>query len=60
MKKELKPCPFCRGEAYIQHFPGTDTYEARCEDCGIGTWPQLTRQDAVDKWNLRGGRRNEK
>lgn len=54
---ELRPCPFCGSKAWIQHFPVSNTYEARCGECGIGTWPQLNRQAAVDKWNRRGGRR---
>lgn len=56
-KKELLPCPFCKdGEGYIMHFPLSNTYEARCNVCNIGTWPCLTREEAVAKWNSREGR----
>ena len=53
MKKELKQCPFCGSEAYVQHFPLSDTYEIRCSKCGIGTWPETDRAKAVEKWNKR-------
>ena len=51
MKKELKQCPFCGGEAYMWHFLMSDTYEIRCSVCGIGTRPELNRKEAVEKWN---------
>lgn len=53
---ELKPCPFCGGKAWIINFPLSNTYEVRCINCDMGSWALLTRQEAVDKWNRRGGR----
>lgn len=52
-KPELKPCPFCGGEAYMTHLPLSGAYEARCIKCDIGTWPCLDRKSAVEKWNRR-------
>lgn len=58
-KEELKPCPFCGGKAWVQHFPLSDTYEVRCSDCNIGTCMLLHRDIAVEMWNRRvGGRIN--
>lgn len=29
-KSELKPCPFCGGEAIVLHWDGTDTFSVGC------------------------------
>lgn len=35
--EELKPCPFCGGDAFIEVGYGCRTASVRCERCGIGT-----------------------
>lgn len=49
----LKPCAHCGGEAVLQHFPLSNTYEARCSECGINTGLCVTREKAIEKWNRR-------
>ena len=49
---ELKPCPFCGGEAA---FIG-DTGTIKCKWCGgafIVTSPLVTKMDAKEAWNRR-------
>ncbi|MGN0654432.1 MAG: Lar family restriction alleviation protein [Oscillospiraceae bacterium] len=51
---ELKPCPFCGGEA---DFIG-DTSTIKCKTCGgafICTSPLISRLDAKEAWNRRYG-----
>ena len=47
---ELKPCPFCGGEATIQ--PEGDYHEIHCEDCGIEL-NRRTYDETVTAWNTR-------
>ena len=50
MTDELRPCPFCGGEAEI--LPEGDYHEVTCVECG--TFRQgHTYQDAVEAWNRR-------
>lgn len=49
---ELKPCPFCCGEAA---FLG-DTTTIKCKDCGgafIVTNPLISRLEAKEAWGRR-------
>lgn len=49
---ELKPCPFCGGEAA---FLGT-TCTIKCKQCGgafIATNPVMTRMETAAAWNRR-------
>lgn len=51
---ELKPCPFCGGEAYIvKGF--SDLHMILCEDCGSTASFQHKegRQEAIKAWNRR-------
>jgi len=54
--KELKPCPFCGGEADLHHF-GMKTYEIDCTDCGVNfgnSWGGSELEDDLIKlWNTR-------
>lgn len=58
---ELKPCPFCGGEAELVKdkttFAFADTYFVRCDNIECGVQPQtkhrLTEQKARDFWNWR-------
>ena len=54
----LKPCPFCGGEARltVQSYPGGDRYRVCCTDCGATTWPRIiSGKDAAKAWNRRKG-----
>lgn len=53
---ELKPCPFCGGEAQIgvAHFPAGDRYRVFCTECGATTWPRIIAPKNAEKaWNRR-------
>lgn len=58
---ELKPCPFCGGEAALRvaseiwHSGGQveiGGWKAACQECGIETALE-NRETAVEKWNRR-------
>ena len=54
---ELKPCPFCGGEAYMEthrfnNLP--DTFSVRCKHCKVQTYSFYnTEQEALNAWNRR-------
>lgn len=49
---ELKPCPFCGGDA--KPLNGWMTCEVYCTVCGARTFiVHNTVQDAIDHWNRR-------
>ena len=64
---ELKPCPFCGGEAeeaYMKRkklfakfrFPYvTHIVYIRCEVCGATSSLKWTRENAIEAWNRRVG-----
>lgn len=45
--KELKPCPFCGGEAKWQ------SGVICCSDCGVKTRYTSSRELAINAWNRR-------
>ena len=55
---ELKPCPFCGGEAkvVVQHKSIRKPYVVVCEDeecmASVGIF-SVTKEDAIDRWNRR-------
>lgn len=49
---ELKPCPFCGGEAHVyQDYTGH--YTVQCDKCGIGTLSYNNKKTAKRQWNRR-------
>lgn len=57
MSEELKPCPFCGGEARLVHCMNAPC-RVVCEECGCGTrWFACDgREHAIDEWNRRAER----
>lgn len=60
MNNELKPCPFCGGEANLIRrnfkngfYPSGGTYYVHCKACLITTQPRRKIADVVDVWNRR-------
>ena len=45
---DLKPCPFCGGEAII-----LVPHWVRCQVCGCGTTVFGNDEEAVEMWNTR-------
>ena len=57
MSEELRPCPFCGGEARLETYGGT-ACAVVCQTCGCGT-PTMRLDDgmiAADLWNRRAER----
>ena len=57
---ELKPCPFCGGEAEIEvnhtdytNGEHTTTYEPKCNDCLLSRQPLQCKKTAINAWNQR-------
>lgn len=55
---ELKPFPFCGGEAKVEKRNGG--FQVRCKQCGargkyvVGNWyNMIKRTEAIDAWNRR-------
>ena len=49
-KPELRPCPFCGGEAFVSYINGE--FAVECVDCECGT--RYGKQDeAISAWNRR-------
>ena len=64
---ELKPCPFCGGEASTEFEYYGETVRIKCENCGVRTpsYPSTKRlgeltgyQWACNMWNNRKGDTN--
>lgn len=58
MKEELKPCPFCGGEAKIDSWNSTDGYmndwwkRVQCTVCDIAKLGK-TEEEVIEAWNTR-------
>ena len=53
---ELKPCPFCGGEATLRYEPSPGVYYVHCDTCGseTGNTGLYRKEDkAIDAWNTR-------
>lgn len=59
--RELKPCPFCSGEATLHAFYESSYYEGcyvECDYCGARTQDERLRSEAIADWNTRPERIN--
>ena len=52
MTDELKPCPFCGGEARI-FYPDCTFARVGCRQCRTVSNGYATQQEAIDAWNRR-------
>ena len=56
---ELKPCPFCGGEAFVCEYlyscePGRIVmYGVECNGCHTTTFEGNSKQEAIEAWNRR-------
>ena len=57
---ELKPCPFCGGEAKLVKrkfktgfYPSGGTFYVHCKVCLITTQPRQKAEDVIEVWNTR-------
>ena len=57
---ELKPCPFCGGEAALVkrdiqfgHWPSGGTWYVHCKKCLITTQPRRKADPVIEIWNRR-------
>lgn len=56
MGNELKPCPFCGGEAKIRDYSHPDLdpeIDVFCTNCGGQTFVYETVGEAIEAWNRR-------
>ena len=60
MMEELKPCPFCGGEAELKLIPNYFTqglssngWAIECTRCHCTQTPHMSDHDAVEDWNER-------
>ena len=52
MTEELKPCPFCGGEAEVRKFTATMVF-VQCKSCLAGTSAFVSEPEPVKVWNRR-------
>jgi len=65
MSEELKPCPFCGGEAILKRYVnGFNVWsEIMCDRCGVRqdsiVVGYYNDDEAAEAWNRRAGEKNE-
>lgn len=57
-KIEIKPCPFCGGEAEILSPQSSRFSHVRCSDCNNRGAKFVNEDLAIKHWNLRNEKRN--
>ena len=49
---QLKPCPFCGGDAELEHDTTfTNRFYVKCRECAESTYGFHTLDEAIDAWN---------
>ena len=59
MSIELKPCPFCGGEGFVNDDPtgeGIGVLSVECHGCGADSGYWLRKDLAIRSWNTRAER----
>lgn len=56
MSEELKPCPFCGGEAEITKWHEGYFVECREQSCGGTIGAYKTEEETIEAWNTRAER----
>ena len=54
--KDIKPCPFCGGKAFLGQYQTNffaTLYAVRCEDCNSVGKSCKTEEEAAEAWNRR-------
>lgn len=60
MSENLKPCPFCGGEAAFGTNSVTGFEYVRCSVCKARTWSGFkTREESIEAWNTRAERNDD-
>jgi Lar family restriction alleviation protein len=50
---ELKPCPFCGGEAGVMRYHHIKGAYCFCTVCKVRMPNAMTREEAIEAWNRR-------
>ena len=59
---ELKPCPFCGGEAHIEQFmQPKEEWRIKCVDCPtrFGRCAGLNKKEVIKAWNKRAPKKED-